>query len=90
MRIHPDNYLHLLNRKLRDVKDEIEAMGRPLAPQSIAALDGLLTFLETEPYDEKRFVHEELNADAALYRDPKFIVGLSAMLEQRVPDFREP
>ena len=90
MRINPDNYLHLLNQKLRDVKDEIEAMGRPLAPQSIAALDGLLTFLETEPYDEKRFVHEELNADAALYRDPKFIVGLSAMLEQRVPDFREP
>jgi enoyl-CoA hydratase/carnithine racemase len=90
IRINPVNYSHIRNQRLRDVQREITLLGRPLAPQSIAALERLLKLLETAPYDEKDFVHEELKADAALYRDPKFIEGLTAMLEQRVPDFREP
>lgn len=90
LRINPDNYIHTRNQKLKDVEKELSPLGRPLAPQSIAALDGLLQTLASSPYNEERFVHEELKADAALYRDPKFIVGLTAMLEQRVPDFREP
>lgn len=88
-RTNPDNYAHLRNQPLRDVQEEIDLLGRPLAPQSIEAIEGLLNGLETAPYDEIRFAHEELKADAALYRDPKFIEGLTAMLEQRVPDFRE-
>jgi enoyl-CoA hydratase/carnithine racemase len=89
-RTNPDNYVQIRNRPLREVQKEIERLGRPLAPQSIAALEGLLNSLEISTYDEERFVHEELKADAALYRDPKFIEGLTAMLEQRVPDFRGP
>jgi enoyl-CoA hydratase/carnithine racemase len=89
-RVNPDYYGHLWNQRLKNVQAEIAVLGRPLAPQSIAALDGLLDLLNAAPYDEKDFVQEELKADAALYRDPKFIVGLRAMLEQRVPDFREP
>ncbi|HKI48001.1 MAG TPA: enoyl-CoA hydratase/isomerase family protein [Desulfobacteria bacterium] len=89
-RINPDNYVNFRNQRLKDVQEEIALLGRPLAPQSIAAVEGLLGLLETAPYKEKEFIHEELKADAALYRDPKFIVGLTAMLEQRVPDFREP
>jgi enoyl-CoA hydratase/carnithine racemase len=88
-RISPDHYAHIRNRPLRDVQTEIERLGRPLAPQSIEALDGLLRNPALSPYNETLFVREELKADAALYRDPKFIVGLKAMLEQRVPDFRE-
>jgi len=88
IRINPDNYTHIRNRPLREVHEEIERLGRPLAPQSIAALEGLLNTLESSTYNETHFVHEELKADAALYRDPRFIEGLTAMLEQRVPDFR--
>ncbi len=89
-RVNPDHYAQIWNQRLKDVQAEIAVLGRPLAPQSIAALEGLLDLLKAGPYDEEAFVHEELKADAALYRDPKFIVGLTAMLEQRVPDFREP
>ena len=89
-RTNPDHYAHIRNQPLADVQKEIAVLGRPLAPQSIKALCGLLNTLETRPYDEAHFVHEELKADAALYRDPKFMEGLSAMLKQRVPDFREP
>jgi enoyl-CoA hydratase/carnithine racemase len=90
IRTNPVHYAHIRNQRLKDVQGEITHLGRPLAPQSIAALEGLINLLETAPYNEKDFVHEELKADAALYRDPKFIKGLIAMLEQRVPDFREP
>ena len=89
-RKNPDNYNNIRNQRLMDVQKEIELLGRPLAPQSIAALEKLLDLLETAPYNEKDFIHQELKADAALYRDPKFIEGLTAMLEQRVPDFRDP
>jgi len=89
-RMNPDHYVNIRNQRLKDVQAEISLLGRPLAPQSIAAVDGLLNALEFSTYNEAHFIHEELKADAALYRDPKFMVGLTAMLEQRVPDFREP
>ena len=89
-RTNPDHYANMRNQRLKDVQGEITRLGRPLAPQSIAALEGLLQPLTSSTYNEEHFVHEELKADAALYRDPKFMAGLTAMLEQRVPDFREP
>ncbi len=89
-RATPDNYAHLWGKPLQDVKDEIARLGRPLAPQSIDAIDRLLGTYDASSFDEELFVHEELRADAALYRDPRFLEGLSALFEQRVPDFRHP
>jgi hypothetical protein len=34
-------------------------------------------------------VKEEAEADARLYRDPRFRAGLVATLEQKVADYRE-
>ncbi|HIJ21179.1 MAG TPA: hypothetical protein HPP58_09040, partial [Deltaproteobacteria bacterium] len=90
VRIDPENYAPIRRRPLREVQKEISFLGRPLAPQSIKALDTLLGVFDPASYDEKFFIEEELKADAALYQDPKFLEGLNAMLEQRVPDFREP
>ncbi|MBW1850036.1 MAG: enoyl-CoA hydratase/isomerase family protein [Deltaproteobacteria bacterium] len=89
-RVDPDHYAHLCGKPLRDVKHEIAPLGRPLAPQSIDAIDYLLGNYDASTFDEERFIHKELRADAALYRDPRFLEGLSALLEQRVPDFRHP
>jgi len=89
-KVDPDHYAHLWGKPLRDVKHEIARLGRPLAPQSIAAIDHLLGTYDTSTFDEERFIHKELRADAALYRDPRFLEGLSALLDQRVPDFRLP
>jgi len=89
-RVDPDNYAHLWGKPLRDVKHEIARLGRPLAPQSINAIDHLLGTYDPSTFDEERFIHKELRADAALYRDPRFLEGLSALLGQRVPDFRHP
>ena len=90
VRIDPENYVHIHRKPLREVRKEIASLGRPLAPQSIKAIDTLLEIYHSSAYDERSFIEEELKADAALYRDPKFLEGLNAMLEQRVPDFREP
>jgi enoyl-CoA hydratase/carnithine racemase len=90
VRINPENYAHIRRQSLREIREEISTLGRPLAPQSIKALDYLLEIFNPSTYEEKSFIEEELKADAALYRDPKFLEGLTAMLEQRVPDFREP
>jgi enoyl-CoA hydratase/carnithine racemase len=89
-RVYPYNYSHLWGKPLKDVKDEIALLGRPLAPQSIDAIDQLLGTYDASTFDEERFIHKELQADAALYRDPRFMEGLSALLDQRVPDFRVP
>jgi len=89
-RVDPYNYSHLWAKSLKDVKDEIARLGRPLAPQSIDAIDQLLGTYDASTFDEKQFIHQELQADAALYRDPRFLEGLSALLDQRVPDFRAP
>ena len=65
-------------------------LGRPLAPQSIRALDSLFDGYEASSFHETAFIEKELRADAALYHDPRFLEGLTAMLEKRVPDFRCP
>jgi enoyl-CoA hydratase/carnithine racemase len=89
-RVNPDLYEHLRGKLLKDVKNEIVRLGKPLAPQSIHAIDRLLESYEEATFDEERFIQKELQADAALYRDPRFLEGLSALLDQRVPDFRHP
>ena len=58
--------------------------------KSIDAIDHFLGSYDASIFDEKRFIHQELQADAALYRDPRFLEGLRALLEQRVPDFSHP
>jgi enoyl-CoA hydratase/carnithine racemase len=86
----PENYADLWGRPLREVKEEMARLGRPLAPQSVAALTRLLAGYDPAAFDERRFVEEEMEADARLYRDPRFRAGLIATLEQRVADYREP
>ncbi len=85
----PENYSHLWGKSLREVKDEIAAMGRPLAPQSIDALKRLLGDYDPIKFDEIQFVEREMRADARLYRDTKFRAGLVATLEQSIADYRE-
>ncbi len=87
-RANPDNYAHLWGKSLKDVKHEIDRLGRPLAPQSINAIECLMNNYDPLVFDEEEFVYKELWADAALYRDPRFLEGLSASLDHRVPDFR--
>ena len=87
-RLNPARYSHLWGRPLKEVRGEIASLGRPLAPQSIRALDDLFRGYDAAAFDEAAFVEAELHADAALYRDPLFLEGLSAMIEQRVPRFR--
>jgi len=85
----PENYSHLWGQPLREAKGEIAEMGRPLAPQSIEALNRLLERYDPSSFDENAFVEEEMEADARLYRDPRFREGLISTLEQRVADYRE-
>jgi len=89
-RVDPLNYSHLWNRPLKDVGEEIARIGRPLAAQSIKALEGLLAEYDPRTFVELEYVDKELVADAALYRHPNFLEGLRATLEQRVPDYRSP
>ena len=84
----PENYSHLWGKPLREVKEEIAKIGRPLAPQSIDALNNLLEGYEPSKFDENSFVEKEMKADARLYRDPRFRAGLIATLEQKVGDYR--
>ncbi len=88
-RVNTHNYAHLRGKPLKGVTREISAIGRPLAPQSIQAIDRLLESYDAAAFDEEAFIRKELRADAALYRDPRFLEGLSAQLNQRVPDFRD-
>ena len=85
----PDNYSHFWGKPLKEVREEISKMGRPLAPQSIKALTDLLEGYDSETFDEHLFVRREMETDARLYRDAKFRAGLMATLEQRVADYRE-
>ena len=85
----PENYSHLWGKSLREVKDEIVGTGRPLAPQSIDALNRLLDDYDPLRFDEYQFVQREMTADARLYRDTKFRAGLVATLEQSVANYRE-
>ncbi len=88
-RSNPENYAHIRGKRLRDVKDDIARLGRPLAPQSIAALNRLLDGFDAAAFDEFEFVEKEMKADAGLYRDARFRRGLVATLEQTVADYRE-
>lgn len=88
-RVDPHTYAHLWGKPLRDVKAEIMKTGRPLAPQSIEALNDLLEPYDPSGFDERAFVQTEMEADARLYRDARFRAGLIATLEQRVADYRE-
>jgi len=85
----PENYSHLWGKSLREVKDEIVGTGRPLAPQSIEALNKLLEDYDPLEFDEHQFVQREMTADARLYRDTKFRAGLVATLEQSIANYRE-
>ena len=89
-RVDPLNYAPVWNRPLREVKEEMGKIGRPLADQSLTALEKLLVEYDPRSFVEQEFVNQELEADAALYRHPNFLEGLKATLEQRVPDFRSP
>ncbi len=82
------NYTHLKGRPLREVNDEIARIGRPLAPQSIEALARLFEGYDPARFDEISFVKQEMEADARLYRDPRFRAGILGTLEQRVTDFQ--
>jgi len=87
-RKNPENYSHLWGKPLKEVKEEIAKLGRPLAPQSIDALNSLLEGYKPSEFDENSFVEKEMKADARLYRDPRFRAGLIATLEQMVADYR--
>ena len=87
-RNNPENYSHIWGKPLREVKDDIRRIGRPLAPQSIEALSNLLEDYDLSTFNEISFVEREMKADARLYRDPRFRAGLIGTLEQRVTDFR--
>ncbi len=87
-RRNPQTYTGLYGKPLSEVKEEILRLGRPLAPQSIDALDRLFSLYDKSDFAEERFVEAEMLEDAALYRDPRFRAGLVGTLEQRVADFR--
>jgi len=87
-RKNPENYSHLWGKPLREVQAEIAKTGRPLAPQSIEALTGLLEGYEPSQFDEFVFAKREMKADAGLYRDPRFRAGLTATLGQVVANYR--
>jgi hypothetical protein len=78
-----------LGKELKETADDLSRLGRPLAPQSIKALNDLLDKVDPENFEEDSFVARETSADAALYRDSRLITGIEATLEQTVADFRE-
>jgi len=84
----PETYAALRGKPLKEVKEEIGRLGRPLAPQSVGALEGLLRGVDPVSFDERDFVRKEAEADCRLYRDPRFRAGLTATLGQTVADFR--
>jgi len=88
-RKEPKTYSHLWGKSLKEAKDDIKLLGRPLAPQSIEALNRLLGDYDPAGFDEHVFVEREMRADARLYRDPRFRAGLTATLQQTVADYRE-
>ena len=84
----PEIYRGLWGKPLADVKERIATLGRPLAPQSIEALEGLFSGYDPSRFDEKEFVRAEMEADAKLYRDPRFRAGIIATLEGKVANFK--
>jgi enoyl-CoA hydratase/carnithine racemase len=87
-RKNPENYSGLWGKPLKEVGEEMKKMGRPLAPQSVEGITELLRDYDPSAFEEIFFVKKEMEADARLYRDPRFRAGLIATLEQRVADYR--
>ncbi len=85
----PETYRCLWGKPLAEVREQIAILGRPLAPQSIEALEGLFSGYDPSRFGEKEFVRAEMGADARLYRDPRFRAGIIATLEQKVANFKE-
>ena len=88
-RKNPETYRGLWGKALAEVREPIATLGRPLAPQSIEALEGLFSGYDPARFDEKKFVRAEMEADARLYRDPRFRAGIIATLEGKVANFKE-
>ena len=88
-RTDPYTYEKLWGRLLKEAKDDLRTLGRPIAPQSIEQLTGLLSSVKAEGMDEEAFVKAEVEADARLYRDSRLRTGIIATLEQKVADFRK-
>jgi enoyl-CoA hydratase/carnithine racemase len=88
-RKNPETYRDLWGKPLAEVKDSIAGLGRPLAPQSIEALEELFAGYDPARFNERDFVRAEMEADARLYRDPRFRAGIIATLEGKVANFTE-
>ncbi|RTZ94538.1 MAG: hypothetical protein DSY91_00050 [Deltaproteobacteria bacterium] len=88
-RVNPMNYEGLWGKPLKEVREEIKRLGKPLAPQSIRELQQLFETYPEPKFVEEKFVEDEKLADSRLYRDPRFKLGILATLEQKVADFRE-
>jgi len=87
-RVNPMTFEGLWDQPLKDARNALQELGKPLAPQSIAKLEQLLAGVDTEDFDEAAFIKAESDADAELYRDPRFKQGILATLNQTVADFR--
>jgi enoyl-CoA hydratase/carnithine racemase len=85
----PETYRGLWGKHLGEVEKQIATLGRPLAPQSVDELQKLFSGYDPSRFDEKGFVRTEMEADARLYRDPRFRAGIIATLEQKVANFKE-
>jgi len=85
----PETYRGLWGKPLKEVRQQINILGRPLARQSIDELQKLFSGYDPSRFDEKGFVRAEMEADARLYRDPRFRAGIIATLEQKVANFKE-
>ena len=88
-RSNPSTYEGLWGKPLNEVQEQISTLGRPLAPQSLEALESLFADYEPSRFQEEQFVEKEMQADARLYRDSRFRAGIVATLEQKVADFRK-
>lgn len=88
-RSNPDSYRDLWGRSLQDARQALKELGKPLAPQSIEKLEALLGTVDPAAWDEEAFIRAEGKADGELYRDPRFIKGILATLQQTVADFRK-
>ncbi len=85
----PETYQGLWGKPLAEVREQIATLGRPIAPQSIEALEGLFSGYNPSRFDERQFVRAEMEADARLYRDSRFRAGIVATLEGKVANFKE-
>lgn len=88
-RQNPETYKHLWGKHLKEVKKELAELGKPLAPQSIVALEELFENTDMKSFDERDFILREVEADARIYRDPRLSEGILATLEQRIANYTE-